>query len=82
MNMVNAFSTSTTEFKTTEGSTTVRTITGEVYRKGGPKEARLNRVRLMETGRYFEAAVARGEKPNDPEHFHSLRVDNLPLLTT
>jgi len=50
--------------------------------QSGPKEARLNRVRLMETGRYYEAAVARGEKPSDPDCMHSLRVSNLPLMTT
>ena len=48
----------------------------------GPKESRLNRVRLMETGRYYEAALARGEKPGDLEAMHSLRISNLPLLTT
>ncbi len=52
------------------------------FRKGGPKEARLNRVRLMETGRYYEAAIARGEKPEDPDSFYSLKVGNLPLMTT
>ena len=52
------------------------------FRPGGPKEARLNRVRLMETGRYYEAAIARGESPEDPDAFYSLRVDNLPLMTT
>lgn len=51
-------------------------------RPGGPKEVRLNRVRLMETGRYYEAAIARGEKPEDPDAFYSLRVHNLPLMTT
>jgi hypothetical protein len=88
--------------------------------EGGPKEARLRRVKLMETGseftaphcqrawcmricdgfacrpslradefnhpiiaritvpgRYFEAAIARGEKPEDIDNMHSLRVDNL-----
>ena len=30
-------------------------------RKGGPKEVRLNKVKLMKTGRYIEAAIARGE---------------------
>lgn len=29
-------------------------------RKGGPKEVRLNKVKLMKTGRYIEAAIARG----------------------
>ena len=52
------------------------------FRPGGPKEARLNRVRLMETGRYYEAAIARGEKPEDPDSFYSLKVMNLPLMTT
>jgi RNA recognition motif-containing protein len=52
------------------------------FRPGGPKEARLNRVRLMETGRYYEAAIARGEKPEDPDAFYSLKVSNLPLMTT
>lgn len=52
------------------------------FRPGGPKEARLNRVRLMETGRYYEAAIARGEKPEDPDAFFSLRVLNLPIMTT
>jgi len=28
-------------------------------------------------GRYFEAAIARGEKPQDIDNMHSLRVDNL-----
>lgn len=54
----------------------------ERFRPGGPKEARLNRVRLMETGRYYEAAIARNETPEDPDAFYSLRVDNLPLMTT
>jgi RNA recognition motif-containing protein len=52
------------------------------FRPGGPKEARLNRVRLMETGRYYEASIARGETPEDPDAFFSLRVDNLPVMTT
>jgi len=52
------------------------------FRPGGPKEARLNRVRLMETGRYYEAAIARGEKPEDPDAFYSLKVSNLPIMTT
>ena len=52
------------------------------FRPGGPKEARLNRVRLMETGRYYEAAIARGEHPEDPDAFFSLKVENLPLMTT
>ncbi len=34
-------------------------------RLGGPKETRMNRVRLMYTGRYCEAAIARGEKIED-----------------
>ncbi len=34
-------------------------------RVGGPKETRMNRVRLMYTGRYCEAAIARGEKIED-----------------
>ena len=54
----------------------------QTWRTGGPKEVRLNRVKLMETGRYYEAAVARGEKPEDPDNFFSLRVHNLPLMTT
>lgn len=52
------------------------------FRKGGPKEVRLNRVRLMETGRYFEAAIARNEKPGDIDNMHSLRVSNLPTMQT
>jgi len=52
------------------------------FRKGGPKEVRLNRVKLMETGRYYEAAIARGEKPGDIDNMHSLRVSNLPERTT
>jgi len=36
----------------------------------------------METGRYYEAAIARGEKPEDPDAFYSLRVLNLPIMTT
>ena len=52
------------------------------FRPGGPKEARLNRVRLMETGRYYEASIARGEIPEDPDAFFSLRIDNLPVMTT
>ena len=52
------------------------------FRPGGPKEARLNRVRLMETGRYYEASIARGEIPEDPDAFYSLRIDNLPVMTT
>jgi len=51
-------------------------------RPGGPKEVRLNRVKLMETGRYYEAAIARGEHPEDPDAFYSLRVHNLPIMTT
>lgn len=54
----------------------------ERFRPGGPKEARLNRVRLMETGRYYEASIARGEIPEDPDAFFSLRIDNLPVMTT
>lgn len=46
-------------------------------RKGGPKEARLNRVRLMDTGRYFEACVARGEQYEDIDNMHSLKINNL-----
>ncbi len=34
-------------------------------RLGGPKETRMNRVRLMYTGRYCEAAIARGERIED-----------------
>ena len=52
------------------------------FRPGGPKEARLNRVRLMETGRYYEAAIARKEIPEDPDAFFSLKIENLPLMTT
>lgn len=33
-------------------------------RKGGPKEVRLNKVKLMKTGRYIEAAIARGKNVN------------------
>ncbi len=54
----------------------------ERFRPGGPKQARLNRVRLMETGRYYEAAIARGEKPEDPDAFYSLKISNLPIMTT
>jgi RNA recognition motif-containing protein len=46
-------------------------------RKGGPKEARLNKVKLMETGRYYEAAIARGEVAGDVDNMFSLRIDNL-----
>ena len=46
-------------------------------RQGGPKEARLYRVRMMDTGRYVEAARSRGEKIEDPDLMHSIRVDNL-----
>ena len=46
-------------------------------RTGGPKEARVNRVRLMDTGRYFEACTARGESFEDIDSMHSLRIDNL-----
>lgn len=46
-------------------------------RVGGPKEARVNRVRLMDTGRYFEACTARGESFEDIDSMHSLRIDNL-----
>lgn len=46
-------------------------------RTGGPKEARLYRVRMMDTGRYVEAAIQRGEKIEDPDLMHSLRIDNL-----
>jgi hypothetical protein len=46
-------------------------------RKGGPKEARLYRVRMMDTGRYVEAAVQRGEKIEDVDLMHTIRVDNL-----
>ena len=34
-------------------------------RLGGPKETRMNRVRLMYTGRYCEAAIARGDRVED-----------------
>lgn len=36
----------------------------------------------MDTGRYYDAAIARGEKPGELESMHSLRITNLPLLTT
>lgn len=58
------------------GSLGSTTINGSP-RKGGPKEARLNKVKLMETGRYYEAAIARGEVAGDVDNFHSLRIDNL-----
>ena len=43
----------------------------------GPKEVRLNRVRLMDTGRYCEAATYRGETIEDVDAMFSLRVDNV-----
>ncbi len=46
-------------------------------RKGGPKETRMNRVRLMDTGRYCEAAIARGEKIEDVDMMHTLRINNV-----
>jgi len=80
-----AFSFTGTSTAEGEGTSASNTLTGPPtlnFRKGGPKEARLNRVRMMETGRYYEAAIARGEKPGDVDNFHSLRINNLPLLTT
>ena len=43
----------------------------------GPKEVRLNRVRLMDTGRYCEAATYRGETIEDVDAMFSLKVDNV-----
>lgn len=80
-------STSTTNLTSSggEGTGTITFQDGppeDRFRKGGPKEVRLNRVKLMETGRYYEAAIARGEKPGDIDSMHSLRVSNLPSRTT
>lgn len=46
-------------------------------RKGGPKEVRVNRVKLMETGRYCEAAIARKEPIEDIDAMFSLRINNV-----
>lgn len=48
----------------------------------GLKEARLKTMMPIHTGRYFEATVARGEEVQDLEAMHSLRIDNLPDVTT
>ena len=44
----------------TGGKDYLYTENGISPRKGGPKEVRLNKVKLMKTGRYIEAAIARG----------------------
>ena len=76
-------STSNTQLSSTGGSTIGEEGPPIIRcRPGGPKEVRLNRVKLMETGRYYEAAIARGELPEDPDAFYSLRVHNLPIMTT
>lgn len=45
----------------TGGKDYLYTENGISPRKGGPKEVRLNKVKLMKTGRYIEAAIARGK---------------------
>lgn len=37
----------------------------------------MSRVKLMDTGRYCEAAIARGEAIEDVEIMHTLRINNV-----
>ena len=46
-------------------------------RKGGPKEARLYRVRMMDTGRYFDECIAKEVPFEDFDSMVALRVNNL-----
>jgi RNA recognition motif-containing protein len=58
-------------------STTGKPDLNPIPRRGGPKETRLNRVKLMETGRYFESCIARGETFGDIDNMRTLRINNL-----